>query len=321
MQTAIQPVLENTPFPATFTFEEEMDIPELIDWYNSNRKLIDREILRAGTVLIKGANINSVARFEQFTGGIAPKFRDYVDGNYPRKNLQGHVYISTEYDPNYDITMHNELSYSFKWPSMLFFACVVPPGKGGETPLADSRKIVREMNPNLLKEFETRNVRYIRNLHGGDGMGPSWQQTFDTTDPKKVEMHCENIQTKFYWKENGGLKLESIRPATRLHPVTKEKVWFNQVDQYHPSHFPEDIYEGLIMLAEGNVEELPLYVSWGDGGEINESVIKEVMDTIDRVVVIRPWEEGDFVAVDNMLVAHGRKAYQGDRKIIVAMAD
>jgi alpha-ketoglutarate-dependent taurine dioxygenase len=37
-------------------------------------------------------------------------------------------------------------------------------------------------------------------------------------------------------------------------------------------------------------------------------------------VVLRPWVKGDLVVVDNMLVAHGRKAYKGDRQIVVSMA-
>jgi alpha-ketoglutarate-dependent taurine dioxygenase len=177
------------------------------------------------------------------------------------------------------------------------------------------------MDPALLEEFETRKIRYIRNLHGGAGMGPSWQETFGTQDQKEVEEYCRQIDINYTWKSDGGLRLENIRPATRSHPVTGEKVWFNQVDQYHPSHFPIEIYETLIVLAEGNEEDLPLFVTFGDGGKIPESIIKEVITTIDKAVVIRKWEEGDFVAVDNMLVAHGRKAYSGNRKIVVAMAE
>lgn len=321
MQQTLDVTLDREVFPVTFTFPEEADIPSLVSWYHDNKGMISEELLRSGAILIQGANVNTVARFEEFTGGIASKFRNYLDGNYPRRNLKGHVYISTEYDAAYDITMHNELSYSFKWPSMLFFACVIPPGKGGETPLVDSRRILEVMNPALVKEFEERKIRYIRNLHGGAGMGPSWQETFGTHDRKEVEKHCEQIDIKFQWKEDGGLRLENIRPATRFHPVTKEKVWFNQADQYHPSHFPKEVYETLIMLAEGNEEDLPLYVSYGDGGKIPVETIREVIDTIDKVVVVRPWQEGDFVMVDNMLVAHGRKAYEGNRQIVVAMAE
>lgn len=321
MQQVVETAVRTATFPVTYSFAEEMDIPSLVGWYKENKEAITKDLLEGGAILFQGAGINSVSRFEELTGSIAAKFRNYMDGNYPRRNLKGHVYISTEYDAAYDITMHNELSYSFKWPSQLFFACVIPPGKGGETPLVDSRRILDVMNPDLVKEFEERKIRYIRNLHGGAGMGPSWQETFGTEDRKEVEKYCDQIDIRYVWKDNGGLRLENIRPATRFHPVTNEKVWFNQVDQYHPSHFPKEVYETLILLAEDNEEELPLYVSYGDGGKIGIETIREVIDTIDKIVVVRPWQEGDFVIVDNMLVAHGRKAYEGNRQIVVAMAE
>lgn len=321
MEQVLDPLMEIDTFPTVCTFKHENDLSKLKAWYQDNKLMINNELLRSGAIVFKGANINSVEKFEEFTGSIASKFRNYLDGNYPRKNLKGHVYISTEYDANYDITMHNELSYSHKWPSMLFLSCVIPPEEGGETPLVDSRRIVDVMNPDILKEFERRNIRYIRNLHDGEGMGPSWQETFSTLSRTIVEQHCKNIDIRYTWKDDGGLKLENIRPATRLHPLTGEKVWFNQVDQYHPSHFPKETYETLILLAGEDEENLPLFVSYGDGGKIPETLISEVINTIDKIVVVRPWNEGDFLMVDNMLVAHGRKAYKGDRKIIVAMAE
>lgn len=319
-QVSDAPVARQT-LPSVINFQKGMEMPALIDWYQEHKGLIDRELLTSGAVLFQGAQVDSIEKFEAFSGSIASKFRDYVDGNYPRRHLQGHVYISTEYDPKYDITMHNELSYSFKWPSRLFLGCVIPPAEGGETPLADSRQVLKLMNPDLLHELETRKIRYIRNLHSGSGMGPSWQETFATDDKQTVEAYCRQIEMKYYWKDNDDLRLEGIRPAVRRHPITKERVWFNQVDQYHPSHFPPEVYETLMLLAGENEEDLPLYVSFGDGGAISESIIREVIDTIDKVVVVRPWEKGDFVIVDNMLVAHGRKAYKGDRKIVVAMAE
>jgi hypothetical protein len=33
------------------------------------------------------------------------------------------------------------------------------------------------------------------------------------------------------------------------------------------------------------------------------------------------WRQGDVVMLDNMLVAHARDPYEGERKIVVAMAE
>jgi alpha-ketoglutarate-dependent taurine dioxygenase len=315
-----QVTFDDKMFPFVVNFEAAPSIAEVVNWYKENTSFIDKTLLEKGAILFKGTGADTISKFEELTGSISEKFRNYVDGNYPRRNLQGHVYVSTEYDPKYDITLHNELSYSVKWPSRLFFGCIVPPGSGGETPLADSREIYKIMNPDLLEELETKKVRYVRNLHNGEGMGPSWQQTFETTDPAVVEEHCRAMAIDFEWKPGGGIKLIHIRPASRVHPVTGEKVWFNQVDQYHPSHFIPEIYEALMLVTGGDEEQLPLYASYGDGTRIPDSTIKEIIDTIDKAVVLRPWHKGDFVILENMLVAHGRKSYTGDRQIVVSMA-
>ena len=305
--------------PYTVEVREGTGVEAFADWYNNSKNYISEHLLKSGAILFQGVQIASVHDFDRLTELISKKFRNYVDGSYPRKKLAGHTYVSTEYDANYRITMHNELSYSVKWPTLLFFGCIIPAAEGGETPLVDSRRILDRMNPDLLREFEVKNIRYVRNLHAGAGFGPSWQETFETKDKKVVEKYCEAIDIRYQWKDNDHLKLIHTRPSVRRHPVTGEKVWFNQVDQFHPSHFPQEIYETLILMADGNGENLPLYVSFGDGTPITEDIVHEVQQTIDEGIVERPWMQGDFVVIDNMLVAHGRAPYKGKRQIVVSM--
>jgi alpha-ketoglutarate-dependent taurine dioxygenase len=312
--------MEKSALPLRMIFDKEITLAEFADWYKGNGQEMRAQLHRYGALVFEGLPIASVEDFEQLTGSLSSKFRNYVDGSYPRKRLSKHVYISTEYDCNFQITQHNELSYSVKWPELLYFGCVIPPGQGGETPLADSRRILDRLNPDLLAEFERKQVRYVRNLHNGEGMGPSWQETFETDDRRATEQYCREAEIEYSWKENGDLKLVHIRPATRMHPVTGEKVWFNQADQYHPSHFRAEIYDTLMILAGGIKEDLPLFASFGDGSEITDEMITELRKTINEGIYLRPWRQGDFVVVDNMLVCHGRMPYSGDRQIVVSMA-
>jgi alpha-ketoglutarate-dependent taurine dioxygenase len=321
LRSALLPEIDESIFPAVIRFAEGTELTLFTSWFHTHKAYIDGLLLKAGAVLVQGVAIDTVDRFQQVTTALGTRFRDYLDGSYPRRNLKGHVYISTEYDAGYDITMHNELSYSVKWPTQLLFGCIIPPETGGETPLADSRKIYEAMPKDILEEFEKRQIRYIRNLHGGQGMGPSWKDTFGTDDRAVVEQHCRDISIDYEWKPNGNLRLIHTRPATRVHPATGEKVWFNQADQFHPTHFPDEVYETLMLLANDVEEDLPLFVSFGDGGKIPEETIHAIMKAIDTVVVVRPWEKGDFVIVENMLAAHGRRAYTGERQIVVSMVE
>jgi alpha-ketoglutarate-dependent taurine dioxygenase len=304
--------------PLKVYFEEKISPDDFIGWVNENKALLESGILEHGAILLKNTGIESVPDFDLVIRYIAGKPMNYVDGFSPRTKLTASTYTSTEYDADFSITLHNELSYSAKWPSRLFFCCITPCESGGETTIADCRKILDGFDPDLLAEIEAKGVKYVRNLHAGGGAGPSWQQTYETESKEDVEQFCKENNINYQWKEDGGIKLTQYRPAIIEHPVTKEKVWFNQVDQFHPSHLDEDIYEALMFMYETE-EAMPMYGAFGDGSQISADKIKEIRETVDKNIVRNPWEKGDLLIVDNVLVSHGRSPYKGNRKIVVSM--
>jgi hypothetical protein len=306
--------------PAVISFDEPITKERFVSWFKSNTGFIEESLLASGAVLFKGVEILDVNYFQYIMDEVCPRFMSYIDGFSPRTKLSSNVYTSTEYDQDFYITPHNELSFSYKWPSKLYFCCITPSPGGGETPLGDCRIILKNMDPDIVRNMEQKGVKYIRNLHGGKGAGPSWQETFETNDKNKVEAFCENHETKFEWKADGGLKVVQYRNAIIMHPETKEKVWFNQVDQFHPSQFNREIYEALMMMYNDDEESLPMYSAYGDDSKIPEETILRIRKTVDESVVTFPWEKSDLLLVDNVLVCHGRKPYSGQRKVLVSMA-
>ena len=304
-------------FPVTVSFSEYTSTEEFIQWYREHERSMEETLHLKGAILIEGIDIDSIGKFGRVAGSMAEEFTDYIDISYNRRKLSTNVYISTEYDAAFPIKMHNELSYANYWPSRLIFACTIPAFSGGETPLADSREVLRSLEPSIVSEFTRKKIRYVRNLHNGQGLGPSWQDTFKTDNKHLVEQYCLREEMAFTWKKDGGLKLEAIRPPVRKHPVTGEEVWFSVAELYHPSHFEKEYYETLLSLADGDEEQLPLYSSFGDGTSIPDDTIKELIRTIETKMKKRLWNAGDVVLVDNMLVSHGRMPYKGSRQVLV----
>ena len=68
-------------------------------------------------------------------------------------------------------------------------------------------------------------------------------------------------------------------------------------------------------------EELPRHCYYGDGTPIEDSVMSEILDVYARLEVCFPWRAGDVLLVDNVLAAHARNVYEGERKMLVAMGD
>lgn len=292
---------------------------ELVAWHRRNRDWVDERLLEHGAVLFRGFDIATQERFQGAVEALGGEALSYVDGNSPREKLGGGVYTSTEYPPEFFISLHNELSYSKRWPSRVFFCCVTAPREGGETPLADSRAILRRLPPHVRDAFVQKQIRYIRNLHGGHGLGPSWQKTFETDDRAVVEQFCRETDSELRWNDDGSVTIAQLRPAVAVHPRSGEEVWFNQADQFHPSTHPAAVYESLMAFYDGREEAMPQTAAFGDGTPIDRALLDEVRRTAGEEMRTFAWQEGDLLMVDNMLVAHGRNPFKGPRKILVSM--
>ncbi|WP_394750400.1 TauD/TfdA family dioxygenase [Spongiimicrobium salis] len=293
---------------------------EFISFYRKNKELIENNLMVHGAIKFRGVAIDSIDSFQEITHSISTKFLSYIDGNSPRTKLTGSVYTSTEYDASQKITMHNELSYSKKWPGKIFFSCITPAQMGGETLLADSRTILQKMDKEIVSEIGRKGVTYVRNLHGGTGMGPSWMDTFETNDKQELENYCTSYDIDFSWKENDLLHVKQSSKGILQHRTTNESVWFNQIDQFHPLHLGDELYETMLLMYE-SPENFPMYVTYGDGTIIPSEVIQKILETIEIVTVAPQWDRNELLMVDNELIAHGRNPFKGDRKVVVAMSE
>lgn len=291
----------------------DVDLP---GWAKANLGLIESNLLQHGAVLFRNFNISSAEDFESFAQAICPElFGEY--GDLPREELGGKVYGSTPYPEEKAILFHNESSHLPRWPLKIWFFCVKAATVGGETPILDCREVYRLLDPKIRNRFEEKGLLYVRNFF--DGLDVRWQQFFGTEDPSRVEEQCRALGMTIEWKQNGSLKTRQRCPAVRRHPKTGETIFFNQIQLHHLDCLDDDV-RGAVLSIFGE-EEAPRNVFYGDGSSIETSVIQEITDLYKQTAVAFPWQEGDVLMVDNMLTAHARNPFRGQRKILVAMAE
>ena len=294
------------PAPASFD--------SLLEIVFSKRQFFREKLLAHGVLLFRGYRVDTVTKFERFVRLFSGKnLFNYAGGVSPRVPLSDGVYTSTEYPAQLMLSLHNELSYADAFPRHLYFCCLTAPETGGETTIGDSRRILQNIDPEIVDLFRQKQVCYIRNLQAEKGTGYSWQESFETDCPIAVENHCRRIGAEFEWQAGGGLRIRQIRPATLKHPVTGEEVWFNQADGFHPSNLDEKS-----RLAWSD-DQLRLNCCFGDGSPIDAAILEHVREVLASEMTPHKWQEGDILVLDNILAAHGRMPFSGARKISVAM--
>ena len=317
-------LLQDHSVPFLIEYQSDNGRPEsglLTHWYHDNQDFVEEKLLEHGAILFRGFEISSPAAFARLTRSLAPGLLDCLDDNGPRTKITPGIYTSTEYPAEYQLSMHSEYAYTHKFPARLFFCCIVEPGAGGQTPLADNRKILKKLDRSIVEEFRTKRIKYLRNLHGSTGFGLSWQATFQTTDRASVERYCRELSIDYEWKADGGLRLEHTFDSVITHPRTGEEVWFNQAPQFHPSDYPSYLYETLLNSYRGKENELPQMSLFGDNSPIDIQALKHLRETMFGEATVFPWRRGDVVMLDNVLVCHGRMPFSGPRKILLAMSD
>lgn len=282
------------------------------------RPRIDELLGTTGVVLLRGFEIATPGRLHAVAGRFGDPLTNYRGGDTPRSTVIEGVFTSTEYPAEYEISLHNEMSYAHTWPQRLYFCCMIAAETGGRTPVCDGRALLAELDPAVRDRFVERGVTYRQHLHGGYGLGKSWQQTFETEDRHEVESFLEAASITFDWTDDGGLRTAARRPATRTYPATGETVWFNQADQWHLSNLPPAEREALIELVDSEAD-LPHSVAYGDGQPISVWDLDQVRAAAKKHELSVPWQRGDVMIVENMLVLHGRHPYTGPRRILVAM--
>ncbi|MDF3932681.1 TauD/TfdA family dioxygenase [Pseudomonas citronellolis] len=289
---------------------------DLVDALGELRPLIEARLPSCAGVLLRGFQVGDAERFRAFAGGFGHALLNYEFGSTPRSNVTRGVYTSTEYPPHQHIPLHNEQAYTREWPLKIWFYCVQAAASGGETPIADSRAIYRDVGAAIRTRFEERGLMYVRNF--GNGLDVAWEQVFNSDDREVVEAYCRAHRIDCQWKDDGELRTRQVCQATARHPFTGDLVWFNQAHLFHVSNLPAEVRESLLEIVDE--EDLPRNVYYGDGSPIETSLLDDVRGVLEEAKVSFPWYSGDVLMLDNMLAAHARAPFSGPRKVVVAMA-
>ena len=286
----------------------------LMDAFARLRAEIQSKLHEVGGVLLRGFSVPSVEVFREFVAAFGYPLLSYEFASTPRSAVTTGIYTSTEYPAHQHIPLHSEQAYTREWPMKIWFHCVTAAPVGGETPIADNRAVYERMSKATRERFAS-GILYVRNY--GDFDVP-WQKVFNTTSRVDVETFCRRARIEWEWKASGELRTRQLCQGIETHPQTGQLLWFNQAHLFHISNLQREVRESLIDVL--GLDNIPRNVLFADGTPIADAVFDEIRGVLSEQAVVFPWQSGDVLMLDNMLVSHARTAFKGARKVVVAMA-
>lgn len=274
----------------------------------------ERLLHERGYMVFRNFAIHDTATFDAVLDMLMCPSHEFSEETSPRSSVTARLFTSTDYPAEYPIQYHHEFSYRRNHPDRLAFCCLRAPRAGGATPVADSRKMLDRMSPDVVAKFEQLGIAYVRNYFTGIGL--SWADAFGTSDKSAVSAYCEEHDIAYTW-HGDELHTRQVAPAITAHPVTGERAWFNSVLNLNIAGVEsKDAQEALRSMPQDLV---PTNTTYGSGEPIEQEILEHIRESYADVGMRFAWHEADLMLIDNVLTAHAREPFEGARRVVVGM--
>jgi len=291
------------------------DIKQACLWIAENAGQIERQAATHGAVLLRGLPLATADDFDAAVSAFGLPNFTYEDSlsNAVRKVYSPRVFSANEAPPETTIFLHHEMAQTPVYPSKLFFFCQKAAEDGGSTPLCRSdvlwARIEKEL-PGLAQNCLNKGLKYSNVMPAEadlvSGMGRSWQSTLSVDSREEAEARLSELEYSWKWME-----LEELRVTSPTLPAVRE------LDNEKHSFFNQ-----LIAAFKGwkdSRNDPSKSITYGDGSSLDRSEIERVCELADEITFDLPWQDGDLALVDNYLCMHGRRSFQGTRKVLASL--
>ncbi|MEM8683742.1 MAG: TauD/TfdA family dioxygenase [Pseudomonadota bacterium] len=303
-------------FPYVYALDTQgASLDDASAWARENSAQLVDELSKHGAILFRGFPIDGAEDFDTFIRAFGLDSFTYEESlsNAVRINKTDLVFTANEAPPEVSIFLHHEMAQTPLFPSRLFFCCEIAAEKDGQTPLCRSDVVLEHLRrdaPTFVDDLERLGVKYSNTMPADDdpesGQGRSWKSTLSVDSREAAEARLDSLGYSYTWLKDG-----SLRATTLALPAVREltdgrKVFFNQ----------------LIAAFRGwkDAEKDPSSViSYGDGSAIDVAGMQRAIELGDEYIFDLAWQPGDVALVDNFLVMHGRRPFEGSRRVLVSL--
>lgn len=305
----------NDVFPLVVDGSAVGCMDDVQSWVQARREQLAARLSTHGAVLFRGLPIASIDDFDAFIRCFdLPNFQ-YKDSlsNAVRVNKTERVFTANEAPPDVEIFMHHEMAQTPVYPSRLFFYCDKPSEVAGATPICRSDRLWQNIErdfPDFAERARAHGLHYTNVMPADDdaqsGQGRSWKSTFFADTRDAAEARMRELGYTWRWQEDGSLAATTPRlDAVRTLDDGSES-FFNQ----------------LIAAFKGwkdTRNDPAKAITFGDGSPLPADTVLAICDMADAMAFDIPWQAGDVALIDNYRVMHGRRPFEGSRRVLASL--
>ena len=302
-------------FPRVFQASQPLGLGDAVSWVSQHQAQVESQLNQSGAVLLRGFGLATDTDFDGVIQAFGwPNFT-YADSlsNAVRRNRTERVFTANEAPPDVSIFLHHEMAQTPIYPSRLFFFCEQPARQGGATPICRSDLLLTRLAaaaPEFVRDCETKGVTYSQTMPPvddlGSGQGRSWRSTLSADEPLAAEAKLRQLGYQWQWQDDGSLSVTTpVLPAVR-ELADGSRAFFNQ----------------LIAAFFGWQDarnQSQKAICFGDGSAIDGDAMLLAIDLAEALTVELAWQKGDVAIVDNFRVMHGRRPFQGERRVLASL--
>lgn len=252
----------------------------------SPKKKIVKLFKEFGFILFRESKFN-ITNIKKFTNKFT---KLYANDARRRRSTEFDKYINGVDEGFNKMTLHSEASFSPSWPQILWFYCVKPSKRYGETTFCDGIKLWSDLSEKAQNFFLEYPIKFSLKIPvlipGKNNLKKNWPLN-------KIGSANSYINYK-----DGCLYTDQIRFAVSETSISNKLAFSN--------HF---LYE--------NTD--PTIIKWGFVGikKFPTEIKKEVKKKSEKITYFHKWKKNDFIMLDNRRFMHGRnKILKSDNKKI-----
>ena len=272
---------------------------------SQGRDLIDLDVAavaelfaRVGTLLFRGFRTD-VEHFRIFSDRMGMNYRAHSAARRlpavedPTGTIQTVELLPDRQPP------HAELRWTPFAPELVWFFCVRPSLRGGETILYDGVQYVAALSEATRAVLSAQRVTYSYYI---PGIIEDWHKILDAPDVETATQRLEALDNSRY----GGEHKYGFRGETL--------VIHYSIPFFTPTRFSDrPAFAGSVLSGYGRA-----VATFEDKTPIGDDLRKELNEVARKVEVPLAWQPGDLAMIDNTRVMHGRDELEpGDNRRLV----